>query len=882
MKLFRAYILIILCMACFTSMHASETISLFVNSESSMAQFAVNEMQKALKERGQSPLVKPISSFKQLDDGEYKIAFINLKENASTKVLKDYGIKNTGELKEEGFIIQKKGDSNKTILIVGADEAGVMYGGLELAEILRTQGIAAIENQIQNAYMKVRGTKFNIPLDVRTPSYTDVCDAAQNSMAEMWNFEFWKDYIDNLARYRYNTISLWNLHPFPSMVRVPEYPDVALNDVHQSTVDWNENYDLSGQGFDDPEIVDNYRIIKKISIEEKMEFWQKVMDYGKQRNVQFFVLTWNIFTNGTDGKYGITDKLENEVTRDYFRKSIKQMLLTYPDLAGIGLTTGENMYDYTAEQKEKWAFDTYGRGVLEALDQLPERKINLIHRQHQSEAKQISDIFKEVFDHPNINFIFSFKYAKAHVYSSVIQNYHHDFVKDIKSAGNLKTLWTLRNDDIFHFRWGAPSFVRDFIKNIPYDVSEGYYYGSDQWIWGREFLEKNAESPRQIEIEKHWYQWMLWGRLGYNPTLSDDRFVDIIHSRFPAVDAQQMFNAWQSASMVYPLVTGFHWGSLDFQWYIESGQSQSWPAKTPSGYHDVNRFISLAPHNGTGYVSIPDYTRAFIANKKIEGKSPIEVANMINENADKALHWADKQTSNGNRELQMTIDDIRSIAYLGKYYSHKILGATYLSLFRETIQKEWIDKTISELNTSAGFWRYYASISLNNYNNPLWTNRVGYVDWKENYNWALYDISANGGEIDIPSMAPTPGGEILEAEDADNENSISNSDLEGYTGTGYLETRVGDASNRVNWTYTAPVAGSYTMEIRYTLKREKQFISPIEVNGKKAGEIDFWMIGNPGSWVWDRETINLEKGENSIKISPEGFVLIDHLNIIKN
>ena len=41
---------------------------------------------------------------------------------------------------------------------------------------------------------------------------------------------------------------------------------------------------------------------------------------------------------------------------------------------------------------------------------------------------------------------------------------------------------------IYYFRWGAPDFVRDFIKGIPYDVSEGYYYGSDQFIWAREFL----------------------------------------------------------------------------------------------------------------------------------------------------------------------------------------------------------------------------------------------------------------------------------------------------------------------------------------------------------------------------------------------------------
>ncbi len=32
-----------------------------------------------------------------------------------------------------------------------------------------------------------------------------------------------------------------------------------------------------------------------MSIEDKIEFWGKVMAYGKQRNVKFYVIIWNIF-----------------------------------------------------------------------------------------------------------------------------------------------------------------------------------------------------------------------------------------------------------------------------------------------------------------------------------------------------------------------------------------------------------------------------------------------------------------------------------------------------------------------------------------------------------------------------------------------------------
>jgi hypothetical protein len=233
-------------------------------------------------------------------------------------------------------------------------------------------------------------------------------------------------------------------------------------------------------------------------------------------------------------------------------------------------------------------------------------------------------------------------------------------------------------------------------------------------------------------------------------------------------------------------------------------------------------------------------------------------------------------------ELKLTVDDIRTMAWLGKYYAHKILAATHLAMFRETLQRQWKEKCLEELNISAGFWRAYAAAALANYHNPLWTNRVGYVDWRENFSWALYDITANGGTIDVPSMDPTKGGTILEAEHAFHEYSRINNKMEGYTGTGYLETEVGDARQLVEWNYTAPDSGSYTLEFRYTLQREQLFPSAVEINGVNAGEIHFWMTGDPGCWVWDRITLDMKKGHNTIRISPEGFVLLDHLNILKN
>jgi len=432
-------------------------ITISADTEHPEIQFALYEIEAAFSKDGIDVRV--------LDNGEADIVFTLQPDHPG--------------LKPEGFSIQRNSESTN---VIGTDAAGVMYGGLELAEQVRLYGMDGVKETIQNPYMERRGTKFNIPLDVRTPSYTDVCDAAQKNIPEMWNIDFWKEYIDNLARYRYNFISLWSLHPFPSMVKVPGYEDVALENVHRSTVEWKESYNGNGIGFDAPEILANPEIVKEISMDGKIEFWREVMRYAKGRNIDFYVVTWNIFVNGTNGQYGITDRIDNPVTRDYFRKSVKQMFVTYPHLAGIGLTTGENMHNADFGEKEDWAFHTYAQGILDVAEEMPHRKFTFIHRQHQTGALDIADRFKTLVDHKNIEFLFSFKYAKAHVMSATEQPYHEGFVKEIEG---MNTIWTLRHDDVYQYRWGAPDFVREFVQNIPYEVSRGYYYGSDQWVWGR-------------------------------------------------------------------------------------------------------------------------------------------------------------------------------------------------------------------------------------------------------------------------------------------------------------------------------------------------------------------------------------------------------------
>jgi hypothetical protein len=141
-------------------------------------------------------------------------------------------VEKEGKAAAQGYSIRPQNEGGRRVITVrGADAAGAMYGGLDIAEAIRTGALDSLKDADHKPHSARRGIKFNLPLDLRTPSYTDCSDAAQANIPEMWEREFWNAFLDAMARHRYNVLSLWSLHPFPSLVKVPEFPKVALDDV---------------------------------------------------------------------------------------------------------------------------------------------------------------------------------------------------------------------------------------------------------------------------------------------------------------------------------------------------------------------------------------------------------------------------------------------------------------------------------------------------------------------------------------------------------------------------------------------------------------------------------------------------------------------------
>jgi hypothetical protein len=630
----------------------------------------------------------------------------------------------------QSYTIRVKSEGGRrSITVRGADATGAMYGGLDVAEAIRTGTLDSLKDSDHTPHIKQRGIKFNIPLDLRTPSYSDNSTSAQANIPEMWSMDFWHELLDRMARDRFNVLTLWNLHPFPSIVKVPEYPKIALDDVWRTTADLVKpfnSFTTIGTSVLQPWMLEKPEVVKRITMEQKIAFWREVMDYAQDRGIEVYWFTWNVFTFGTGGQYGITDALDNATTRDYFRKSVRETVLTYPRLAGIGITAGENMRESGgATAKEEWLWATYGEGISDALKIQPERKFRLIHRLHET---GLGPILKQWSAYPG-PFEFSYKYAVAHMYASRAPAFIKDVLPEITPEH--RTWLTVRNDDLYSFRWGDSNFARAFIKNMPGpEKLAGFYMGPDGYIWGRDFLSRDAvdaKGRRQLVWDRQWFSFNLWGRLSYDPSLPDSHFQRLLGTRHPSVSAEKLFAASQASSRIIPQVTRYNWGSIDVHWYPEANLSH--PAQY-KGFYTVRHFMEGKTMPGEDVLSISEWRKSLSAKMAINAQTPPEVAATLDRDADMTFNLVTElrqQADAADKELTLTLGDYEAQSWLGRYYAAKIRGAIDLAEFNASADGTAQARAIKHVENALAHWKQYAALYDRQYT-PQLLNRVGPAD----------------------------------------------------------------------------------------------------------------------------------------------------------
>jgi len=350
----------------------------------------------------------------------------------------------------------------------------------------------------------------------------------------------------------------------------------------------------------------------------------------------------------------------------------------------------------------------------------------MIHRFHQT---SFSAIMRHWTDFPG-PFAFSFKYSIAHMYSIT----NPPMVKPALALlpPHTKMWLTVRNDDIYTFRFGDPDYLRDYVVNMPpAQQLGGFYMGSDGYCPGREFLDRDPEpGPRQLVIEKQWYSFMLLGRLSFDPTLSDAHFERVLGARFPGIAAHEIYRALHAASQTMPLTTRFFWGDIDVKWFPEG----SVQGRNNQGYLNVLDFAEGESMPGANVLNIRQWRANLIAKRPMNGTTPLQIADALDGAGREALQSVSvlrPQTPRANvTEFRKTLVDCEALGWLAMSYAEKIRAACDLGLFDLSRDADEQASALRHLADALDAWKHYAAVRDGQYVPALY-GRAGYVNITE-------------------------------------------------------------------------------------------------------------------------------------------------------
>lgn len=598
-------------------------------------------------------------------------------------------------------------DGRRVLAVVGGDETGAMYGALDLAEQVRMAGgLDAVEAREATPRLDFRAVKFNLPW---SPYHGGEQADLQRGICR--SLEFWESYLDTLARCRFNALTLWNLHPFPFMVRTASFPEACP--------------------FSEAEM-DRWRA-----------FWHDLFGMAADRGIDVYAVNWNVLVSPEfRDAYGAAEANDDsELVREYTRESVRAVVEEYPNLAGLGVSPCDWMEGMSPAESQDWLAETVLAGIADA-----DREVDFLDRSVLSESPgELRRGVEEAVATENVGDVHvATKFNWSHGHSTTRLERTHD-----SSSGEVDdslwnpppegydVAWTVRNEDVFVLRWGVPDFVREHVERNAADYVGGYVVGSEVNTPAADVAHRrHGHQTWRYAFERQWLWYWVWGRLLYDPETPDAVFEAEMDRRYGDGVGAPLLRGFSEGSRMALAFASFHGATWDYTLRAEGFLAPVQARFGESMFVSVDDLIDAEPLDAT-YQSIPE----FVAEGAPEsGTSPLDLAGEMRDAGDAALDAArtlrersetyrgalnDERHGRGYRgepayadatgALACEVADVEAWGYLCRYFAAKLRGGVALERFRDEGAEGAREAAVSHLERAAALWDALATVTEAHY-----------------------------------------------------------------------------------------------------------------------------------------------------------------------
>lgn len=571
----------------------------------------------------------------------------------------------------ESFVIVPNGAET---VVVGSDPTGAMYGALELAERVQQGDALPIA-------APVAGTP---DLPIRAANLFLLLPLQGETSADWWFLDqgFWTEYLDMMARARLDVLDLHGMYGLESTL----FPNALLYFANTAT-------------FPDVGVPAADRAVNVAML-------RTIVAMAAARGIKVGLMSYRSDLT-VDGIAPPPDLTDDQVGA-YTREAAADLARSVPGLWRLGFRIWESQHDAS------WYIGTFVAGMKDAATDA------LLYSRSWGVGK---GSMIDIVNASSGDVVVEVKYngeqlGPPYVITGGILGgtgwWNYSYVDYLEAPDPYTFVFQVWSGGTHRlFRHASFDRIRRTVAGMKLGAARGFtlmaahcffperddYHASpadrfSPWTWRRDELE-----------------YLMFGRLGYDPSTPESRFRGILAQR-TGTDA--LWDAVQAAGDIVPLIQSAHTCgpdqrsfAPDLEWAGNVGYWAS-PQSTvgPGAYCDTEYH---GPYDTMAYASALETASDWVAGIGTAKLSSLDVAGIALQDADLARAAASAPFDAANAEARDVARECVALADLGDYFGHKLRAATALAIYGQSAQPDYLATARAETDAADQAWTALAA-----------------------------------------------------------------------------------------------------------------------------------------------------------------------------
>jgi len=589
---------------------------------------------------------------------------------------------------KEGFSINYEKDG--TLYIIGADDSGALYGCMELVDQINSKG--KIPEQISisdHPEMVLRGTCIGLQKPDYLPGH-DVYEYPYTPETFPWLYDkdLWIKYLDMMVENRYNSLYLWNGHPFSSLIKLKDYPYAV--EVDDATFKKNE------------------------------EIFQFLTKEADKRGIWVIQMFYNIIIpKPFADKHGLKTQDRNRpiipLIADYTRKSITEFVEKYPNV-GLMVALGEAM-EGVGQDDIEWFTKTIIPGVKDGLKAAGiKEEPPIVLRAHDTDAPSVMKaalpLYKNLYTENKFNGEALTTYTPRGAWA--------ELNRKLASIGtvNISNVHILAN--LEPFRYGSADFIQKSVQamNKIYGAKGLHLYPqASYWDWP---YAADDVTGRLLEVDRDWIWYKEWARYSWNS--NRDRVEEInywgteLANKYGSdlAGGKAILNAYEESGEISP--------KLLRRYGITDGNRQTLTLGmlmtqliNPYRY---GLFTLMYESEAPEGEMIIEYAEKEWKKQGHIGETPVQVAREVVEHGKKALvsiNEASISVTKDTAEFRRLKNDMYCYDAMANFYAEKVKSALWILRYKYSNNVADLEQALPFLQKSLDYYAKLVKLTEHDY-----------------------------------------------------------------------------------------------------------------------------------------------------------------------